>query len=113
MSFVQVLVYARMVQTTVNPVNGEVGEKEEEWELKPIVPRSRTVSRSVVHFAIATNFGQEKGNGVDSHDRYGFESLLDFESDLVFEVFGMFEGFSVEDKVVRESGEGEVEEETE
>lgn len=89
-----------MVQTTVDPVNGEVGEKEEERELKPIVPHSGTVGRHIVHLAVAAYFGQEKGNSVDSHDRYGFESLLDLKPDLVFEVFWMFKGFPVKDKVV-------------
>lgn len=100
MWFMQILIYARMVQTTVDPVNGEVSEKEEERELKPVVPHSGTVGRYIVHLAVAAYFRQEKGNRVYSHHGYGFESLLDLEPDLVFEVFRMFKGFSVENEVI-------------
>lgn len=38
MGLVQSLVYRRVVQTPVNPVNEEVGEQDEEGELECIVP---------------------------------------------------------------------------
>ena len=72
MSLMQVLVYARVVQTTVNPVNEKVGEEEEERELKPIVPHSGTVGCDVVHLAVAAYLGQKEGNSVNGHDGYRF-----------------------------------------
>src|ERR1700742_1758948 len=41
MRLVQGLVHQRMMQAAVDPVDAEVGEEDEEWELEHVVPRKR------------------------------------------------------------------------
>ena len=96
----------------MDPVDGEVGKEKEEWELKPIIPHPRTIGSDVVHLTISAHFGKEKGNCTHGHDGYGLEGLSNLELDLIFQKFGVFESFFVENKVVRESAEGKVYEET-
>ena len=45
---VDVLVDTGMVQTAVDPVDGRVGEEEEEGKLKVVVPESRALIHCVV-----------------------------------------------------------------
>lgn len=108
---VEALVDQRMVKTSVNPVDEEVGEHEEERELKPVVPSAEKVEHdvvegrvrdSVVHEAVAANLGHEDGHGEDGHDGYGSKGLLDLESDLVLQILGMLESSLVEDEDITE-----------
>lgn len=52
---VEVLVDQRMVFHTVNPINEEVGEENEEWELQKVVPETWALLGRVVHLAIASD----------------------------------------------------------
>ena len=67
----------------------------------------------VVDEAEAADFGDEEGDGEDGHDRDGFEGLLDLETHLVLEVFGVLESGLVEDKDVAEGCESCVNESAE
>ena len=105
--FVQTLVQEGMVQAAVDPVDAEVSEHNEERELNPVVgfakdgeERVREVGRVVIDEAVAPDFGDEEGDGEDSHYRDRLERLLDFHAHLIFEVFGVLEGGFVEDEEV-------------
>jgi len=56
---VQCLVDHRMVQPSVNPVDEEVGEEDEEWELKVVVQREGGFVEPVVEFGVALDFEHE------------------------------------------------------
>jgi hypothetical protein len=116
---VQALVEELAVQGAVNPVDAEVGEGQEDGELNPVPGASEEgeervgelgVGGGVVDEAEATDFGDEEGDGEDGHDGDGFEGLLDFETHLVLEVFGMLEGGLVKDENVAEGCECGVDE---
>lgn len=42
------LVYTWVMETSVDEVNAEIGEDEEEWELKPVVIFERFIRESIV-----------------------------------------------------------------
>jgi hypothetical protein len=119
---VQALVEELAVQGAVDPVDAEVGEGQEDRELNPVPGVAENaqervgevgVSGRVVNEAHAANFGDEEGDGEEGHDGDGFEGLLDFETHLVLEVFGVLEGGLVEDKDVAEGCERAVDESAE
>lgn len=107
------------MQRAVNPVDAEVGERQEDRELEPVpgvtedaqdrVGESR-VGGGIVDEAVALDFSDEEGDGEDGHDRDGIEGLLDFHPHLVFEVFRVLEGGLVEDENVAERRKGGVDE---
>lgn len=111
--FVQGLVDPRMMESAVNPVDEEVGEKDEEGELKPVVERKWCFRGSVVQFGPPSNFGQHTGRGEDCHNRHGFVGLDDFEAHLILQVFWMIYGGFVKDKNVGESGANEIQQKSE
>lgn len=67
MRFVQRLVYLGMMQAPVDPVDAQIGEGNEQGELKEVVKSKWSISGSIVEFSIATNFKQEKGRGENCH----------------------------------------------
>ena len=101
------------MKTSMNPIDGEVGKKEKEGELEPVIPHSRAVRSDVVHLAVSPYFSEEKRNGTHGHDRYRFERLCDLELNLVLQKLRVFESLFVENEVVRKGAKGEVHEKTE
>lgn len=87
-----------MVKTSVDPVDAEVGEQEEEGILEEIVPRKWSVGRKIIQFRITADLGQEKGCREYGHEGHCHHGLPYLEPDLIFEIFGMVEGPFVEDK---------------
>ena len=107
--FVEGFVEAGMVEATVDPVDEEVGEADEERELEVVVEGEGCVRRCVVEVSVAADFKEEKGSGEDGHDGHGDHGLSNFEGDLVLEVFGVGDGGVIEDEYVGEGGAYEVE----
>lgn len=111
--FVEVFVYLGVVKVMVNLVDVKVGEEEEEGDLELVLLWLGGFVECVVEEVVILDFGDEEGGGVEGYDGYGFVGLFDFELDLVFEEFGVFKGFFVEDEEVGEGGEDEVDQEVE
>lgn len=107
---VDVLVDAGVVQTTVDPVDGRVGEEEEERELQVVVPESRALVYGIVQLRVSADLEQEPGYGEDGHDGEGDVGLFHLLLDLVFEVSWVVEGGLVKDEVVRGACENVVDE---
>lgn len=95
--FVQRLVHPWVVQPSVDPVDAEIGEADEEGELQDVVQGERCVGWGVVELRVATGFDEEEGSGEDGHYGHRDHGLADLETDLIFEVFGVGEGCVVED----------------
>ncbi len=96
--FVEGFVDAGVVKAAVYPVDAGVGEADEEGELEVVVECEGCVRGCVVEFSVPADFKEEKGGGEDGHDGHGDHGLLDFERDLVLEVFGMGKGGMVENE---------------
>ena len=103
------LIKARVVQASVDQIDEEVGEEDEDRKLEVVVEVKGRLGRHVVQFGVASHFGCEAGSGQDRHARHGSHCLLDLHPDLVLEIFRMFECVMVENKIVRGSREEEVE----
>ena len=97
-----------MVQTTVDSIYAEIGEKQEKRELEPIVPTSWSVCKGIVELGVALHFGEEERGCEESNEGHGANGLTDFHSDLVLEEFRVFEGCLVEYKDIGEGGDDEV-----
>lgn len=110
---VKVLVDGRQMQPAVNPVDAEVGKKNEERELGPVVPTAGSLLSGVVELAKAANLSEEGDGGAERHDGHGLVSLLHLKPHLVLEKLGVVEGLLVKDENVREGGEDEVVEQSE
>jgi hypothetical protein len=108
-----VFVHARVVQSTVDPVDEGIGEEKEEGDLRIVVPSSRTLFRCVVKLGVPAYFGKEPGYGKDGHDGKGNVGLLHLKLDLVLEVSWVVEGGLVEDEEVRCAREDIVYDDTE
>lgn len=52
----------------MDPIDEEVGEHNEERELKEIIQSERSIGRGVIKFGVAAHFTKEKGCGEDGHD---------------------------------------------
>nr|POE65074.1 hypothetical protein CFP56_34742 [Quercus suber] len=81
-----------VVQRAVDPVDAEVGEHDEDGELDDVVPATHPFEErmgeaglgdGVVDEAVATDFGDEEGDGEDGHDWDGLHSLSDLHAHLV------------------------------
>lgn len=97
----------------MDPVDEEIGEEDEEGELQVVVGGEGGGGGGVVQLGVAADFGQEEGHGQQGHDGHGGHGLVDFEPDLVLEVFRVLEGCVVEDEDVGRGRADEVDEETE
>jgi len=99
---VETLVDHWMVQAAVDPVDAEVGEDEEEWQLQQVVPSVHSppcaLRNRIVHLGITANFGEEEGHRTYRHDGHGFHRLLNLHPDLVLEELWVFESGLIEDK---------------
>ena len=87
--FMQRPVYTRVVQTSMDPIDEEVGETEEEGELEEIVEPKGCLMGGVIHLGIPSHFANEEGNGEEGHDWESNGGLCDLHSDLILEVFGV------------------------
>ncbi len=108
---VQNFVHPRMMQTSVDPIYEEIGKGDKEWDLYIIVEGKGSVRRSVVEFCVATNFADEEGGGEDGHQRHGDQTLPDFKTNLVFEVFGVSKSGVVENEDIGKGCADEVDDE--
>lgn len=113
MRLVQGLVYLRMVQSSVDPVDAQISEADEQRKLKVVVESKGGIRRRIVEFTIPADFGEEAGGGENCHEGHGYHGLADLELDLVLEVFWVGEGSVVEDKEVGQGGADEVEDQAE
>ena len=109
---VESLVNVWMVETSVDPVDEEVREENEEWELDEIVEVERRIVERVVHLCIASNFGGEEGCSEECHARDRHHSLLDLKLDLILQIFRVSESVVVKDEVVGQAGTNEVQNKT-
>lgn len=60
MRLVQSAVNARVVQASMNPVNEEIGETDEEWELQDTVIWERFFGDGIVEFSVSADFQDEE-----------------------------------------------------
>ena len=67
--FMQNFVDLGMMQAPVDPIDEEIGEQDEERELKVVVQAKRSIARGVIEFCVAAYFAEEKGGREDGHDR--------------------------------------------
>lgn len=93
---VESLVNQRVVKTSVDPVDAEIGEDEEERELKVVIVWHWFIREAVVELRVAKAFGQEEGHGKDRNERHGVYSLSDLHSDLILEELWVLEGRLIE-----------------
>lgn len=98
--FMQSFVDFRMMQAPVDPIDEEIGEQDEERELKEIVQAKRGIRRGLIKFRVAAHFTEEKGRCEDGHDGKRFQSLANFEPNLILKIFRMHERCVVENKDV-------------
>lgn len=101
----------------MDPVDTEISEHDEEWELNPVVRTTEDVEQDVieassrdgvVHEGVPTYFSNEEWYCEDGHDRDRVQSLLNLHFHLVLEVFGVIECGLVENKNVAKSRTEEV-----
>jgi len=86
----------------VDPIYEEVGKGDKERDLYVIVEGKGGVRGGVVEFCVATYFADKEWGREDGHQRHGDQTLPDFETNLVFEVFRVGEGGVVENEDVGE-----------
>ena len=108
MRLVQRLVYFRMVQTSMNPVNTEIREDYEQRELHVVVESERSIRGRVIKLPKAADLGKEARSCEDGHQGHGDHGLADLEFDLILEVLWVGEGGVVEDETVRKGSTDEV-----
>lgn len=107
---VQCPVNAGVVQASVDPVDEEIGEADEERELQDTVVRERLLGDGIIEFGVSSDFQNKEWGSHESHWGHGAHGLLDFHGDLVLEEFGVLVGGFVPDEDVREGGDNEVNE---
>lgn len=64
---VEMLVRTRMVKSPMNPVDEEIGEQDEDWELCNVPPPSGSLFSRVVDLAVATNLQPERRSRKNRH----------------------------------------------
>lgn len=97
----------------MSPVDAQVGEEDEERELRVVVPAAGALLRGIVELAVAAHLGDEGERGADCHDGHGHVGLFHLETDLVLEKFWVAERLLVKDEDVRQSREDKVVEDAE
>jgi hypothetical protein len=98
---VQGSVNARVVQASVDPVDEEIGEEDEERELQDTVEGEWFLGGSIVEFGVSADFKDEEWGRQEGHWGHGAHGLFDFHGDLVLEEFGVFVGGFVPNEDVR------------
>ena len=110
---VDVLVDERVVQASVDPVDAEVGEEQEERELQVRVPPAGAVLDPIVQLRVAAHLGHEGRHHEDRHDGDGRHGLADLLPDLVPQEARMRQVDLVVHDHVRQRRAQEVDEQTE
>ena len=109
---VEVLVDQRVVKSTVDKVDEEVGEEQEQRDLQKVVPATECppsiLRERVVHKRVALHLSEEKGNGEEGHDRHSLHCLPDLHPDLVLEKSRVVESGLVEHEKVGSRSHGKV-----
>ncbi len=107
---VESLVYPRVVQSTVDPVDQEVGEEDEDGELEVVVEVEWCFGGCIVEFAVASDFSGKEWARHDGHDGHCYHCLLHLEANLVLEVFRVLECVLVEDEEIGERSANKIDE---
>lgn len=110
---VESTVNARVVQSSVNPVDEEVGEEDEDGELKDAVVGEGLLGDGIVELGVAADLEDEEGCSQKGHWRHSRHGLLDFQGNLALEEFGVVEGGFVPNEDVGSSRDDEVYEKAE
>lgn len=110
---VQALIDERMVQSTMDPVDTEIRERDEQRILEVIVERERGFAGEIVEHGISLHLGHEERRGQRSHDGHSLQGLFDLEGDLIAQELGMLHSAMIIDEIVGESRAEEVEDEAE
>ena len=113
MRLVQGLVDQRVVHATVNPVDAEIGEHDEQRELDEAVAPERLIRERVIEFGVTTNFRDQERRSEERQDGHGLHCLLDFHGNLVLKELRVMDGRLVPDKDVGKGGANEVCDQTE
>lgn len=92
----------------MDPIDAEVGEDEEEGELKVVIVGVWFVCENVVEFAVSADFREEERDGKDRDPGHGADGLFYFHADLILQELRVLEGGFVEDEDVGEGGDDEV-----
>ena len=108
MRLVQRLVHRLVMEPTVDPIDAQICEGNEEGELQVVIEAEGRLRGCVIEARIATYFEQEAGGCKDGHDGHGDHRLSDLEAHLVLEVFGVRKSGVIEDEEVGEGREEEV-----
>lgn len=107
MRLMKLLVDQWVVLCTVDPINEEVGEHDEEGELKERVPSTHVPGgrlwQLVVDERVAIDFGNEPRRGEKGNDGHCAQCLIDLHAHLVLEVFWVVDGSLIEDKNIRKT----------
>ena len=101
----------RVVQTTVDPVDEEIGKEDEERNLEDAVVGERLVGNAVVQFGVTPNFKDKERRRQEGHGRHRRHGLLHFEFDLALEELGVIVSGLVPDEDIGSGGDNEVHEE--
>lgn len=101
MRLVESLVDERVVQASVDPVDEEVGESDEERELQDAVEWEGFLGDAVVEFGVAPDFRDKERDGQEGHEGHGLHGLSDLLANLVLEVLGVLDSCFIPDKHVR------------
>ena len=97
---VEGLVDAGVVQAAVDPVDEEIGEADEEWELDEAVEWEWLFGDGVVEFGVSSDLQNEEGCSQQGHWGHGLHGLSDFHRNLVSQEFGVVVSGFVPDKDV-------------
>lgn len=109
---VENLINTRMVQSTVDKIDPEIGKHQEDRELKPHVTLS-VVLDVLVEFRVSADLQQETRCGEDGHHWDRSHGLRNFLPHLIFEEFGVLKSVFIENEYVRKRCEDEIYEEAE
>lgn len=110
---VQGLVNRRVVQATVDPVDAEIGERDEERKLNDAIAPERLIRERVIEFGVTTNLRDQERRSEERHDGHRLHGLLDFHGNLVLEELRVMDGRLVPDKNVGEGGANKICDQTE
>lgn len=110
---VESAVNARVVQSSVNPVDEEVGEKDEDGELEDAVVGEGLLGDGVVELGVAADLEDEEGCSQKSHWGHSRHGLLDFQGNLALQELGVVEGGFIPDEDVGSSRDDEIYEKAE
>lgn len=86
----------------MDPVNAEIGECNEQWELYDAVVRKRLVGETIIQLCITPYLGDQKRGSQKRHDGHRSHGLCNLHGNLVFEELRVFDGSLVPDENIRQ-----------